>query len=216
MVLAPGLADRLSLVGGARRRLGVAAGVLLLLWVGCGEPRREARVPSSQAAPDLVEVAAPSEGDAEYSRLLELRQRASGGALLRLDADLKLAEQEHPLDFRFSYERAKLVVFGRRDHHEAFQRLRRAAEKAIETERSGHMLEMLRADGARAGPFWKLSRGHSEWNRILQALEQGNRDQLWHEHHAAAPAAAEDSREALARLLVVRGQVHGGHGEQEP
>ncbi len=99
-----------------------------------------------------------------------------------MDELLRAAESEFPLEFRFSYERAKVAVFGRHEHHEAFGRLSRAAEKAIATGRSGAMLEMLRSDGAQSGPFWKLARGHSEWHQIHAALEHGDREALWHEH----------------------------------
>ena len=109
---------------------------------------------------------------------------------------------------------------------EAFRRLRRAAEKAIETGRSEAMLEMLAKDGAPSGPLWKLARGHSEWRRILAALERSDRDTLWHadpraeagavpEAHSEAEAPEASGTAAVAnalkRLRLLRTRM--GHGE---
>lgn len=227
MVLEPEIADPLTLRRIRRvpfrdrtsPRFGIAIGVVALLCAGCSERRVETDgAESGPSAIDESVVQQPPGGEAVYARLLGERRRASGEALLVLDEELKVAEEEYPLDFRFSYERAKLVVFGRRDHHEAFRCLRRAAEKAIATGRVDSMLEMLRTDGTSTGRFWRLSRGHSEWKKILVALEHRDRDELWHEHHVAAAAptaapAASSPRAALDRLLVVRSRVRGGRGD---
>ncbi len=144
----------------------------------------EASVPARSEAP----LTDSSRSEALYRQLREKARKTSRETVVDVDELLRAAESEFPLEFRFSYERAKLVVFGRHEHHEAFGRLRRAAEKAIATGRSRLMLEMLRSDGAQRGPFRKLARGHSEWHQIHAALEHGDREALGREHHGAEPA----------------------------
>ena len=187
----------------------------------------EKTVPASQPAAPTGSARSAS----LYRRLRATAPNSSGESVLVIDERLKAAESEFPLEYRFSYERATLAVFGRHDHHEAFRRLRRAAEKAIETGRSEAMLEMLAKDGAPSGPLWKLARGHSEWRRILAALERSDRDALWHadpraeagavpeahseihpethsETHSEAEAAVAN---ALKRLRLLRARM--GNGE---
>ncbi len=172
-----------------------------------------ASVDTSPAGPGPPEIA--------YTELRSRGRRVSGDALLALDQELRDAEEEFPLEFRFSYEGAMLVVFGKREHHEAFRRLRRAAEKAIETQRSDAMLEMLRRDGAQSGPFWKLAHGHREWNAIHEALEHRDRERLWNEHGHAEPERRDSpqasSREnALDRLRVMRERIVMHESELRP
>ena len=210
---------------------GMAIGITALVSAGCvdGTVETEAAVSDpaamieekggvavSEKSPDVAEIssAAPGSGQAEavYGRLLEQGRYASGDALLAFDERLKAAEAEYPLDFRFSYERARLVVFGRHDHHEAFARLRLAAEKAIQTGRTETMLEMLRSDATRDGPFWRLSRGHSEWEQTHDALEHRDRDDLWHEHIAetavrTAPPPVSNAQRVVDRLWVARSRL---------
>ena len=188
----------------------------LSLDVAAGEKSAPAR---SAATPP-----GSSRSEALYRQLLERARGISGETAVAIDERLRDAESEFPLEFRFSYERAKVAVFGRHEHHEAFRRLSRAAEKAIATGRSGAMLEMLRSDGAQSGPFWKLARGHSEWRQIHAALEHGDREALWREHHGTETAiravpephakaeAPEASRNAvwsdgLDRLRLVRARI---------
>jgi hypothetical protein len=82
------------------------------------------------------------------------------------------AEEQFPRDYRFPYERAKLVINARetRSHHDAFDALSSAAERAINADKAQEMLRALESDSA--GDFHKLSRGHSEWAEIIEALEQ--------------------------------------------
>ncbi len=65
---------------------------------------------------------------AEYRRLAAAAQNASAAELLSVDRSLEAAERALPSDYRFTYERARLAVYGRAEHHEAFYHLRRAAE----------------------------------------------------------------------------------------
>ena len=177
------------------------------------ETAEPARVASAPAAPRRAEIA--------HAEPRSRGEHVSGDELLALDQELRDAEQEFPLEFQFSYERATLVVFGKREHHEAFRNLRRAAEKAIETQESDAMLEMLRRDGARNGPFWKLARGHREWNAIHEALEHRDRDRLWREDVHAEPVRSDASHaskheNALDRLRVMRERIGVFESERLP
>ena len=163
----------------------------------------------------------PARAEITHTELRSKRGRVSGDALPALDQELREAEAEFPLEFRFSYERASLAVFGKREHHEAFRLLRRAAEKAIETQDSDAMLEMLGRDGARNGAFWKLARGHGEWNAIHEALEHRDRERLRpvHGHTVLArqdPPQAPSLENALARLRVMRERMGRPESERHP
>ena len=207
------------------------------LGLGCADGSTEIDAPprpalhiaaGEEAAPAIAEASPPASrrSEALIRQLREEAQNNTWETALAVDERLRAAESEFPLEFRFSYERAQRAVFGRHEHHEAFGLLRRAAEKAIATERSEAMLEMLRSDGAQSGPFWKLTRGHSEWHQIVEALEHGDREALWHQPHetetahrvvpenraatqalaASRPAVSEDG---LDRLRLVRTRI--GH-----
>ncbi len=129
-----------------------------------------------------------ADAGAEYRRLAAAAQNASGAELLTVDRRLEAAERGLPSDYRFTYERARLAVYGRAEHHEAFYHLRRAAEKAIATERAPEMLDRLEEDGRPNGPLRRLAVGHVEWTLLHEALEYGDRHRLWHERgsrHAA-------------------------------
>ncbi len=132
----------------------------------------------SDGAPDEPEPA----GSARHRSLAAQARNASGAELLDMDRRLEAAEWEFPSDYRFTYERAGLAVYGRAEHHEAFYHLRKAAEKAIRTERAGEMLDRLEHDRGPAGRLRRLAVGHSEWRVLHEALEHGDTDRLWHEH----------------------------------
>ncbi len=246
LIVDPELPDPLIIAGprtaSLRDRIaafGMAIGITALVSAGCvdGTVETEAAVSDPAAmieekggvaasgkSPDVAEIssAAPGSGQAEavYGRLVEQGRHASGDALLAFDERLKAAEAEYPLDFRFSYERAKLVVFGRHGHHEAFARLRLAAEKAIQTGRTETMLEMLRSDATRDRPFWKLSQGHSEWEQTHHALENRDRNDLWHKHSAETTVAKQPPADANAqpvvnRLWAVRSRLSARPSEPE-
>ncbi len=221
----------------ATRAPALALAAALGLGLGCadGSTEIDATPPPAlhvaageESVPTIAEASPPASrrSEALTRQLREEARNATGESVLTVDERLRAAESEFPLEFRFSYQRAQRVVFGRHEHHEAFGLLRRAAEKAIETGRSEAMLEMLRSDGVQSGPFWKLTRGHSEWHQIVEALEHGDREALWHEPHEtetahrvepeslAATEALAASRTAvsehgLERLRLVRTRI--GH-----
>ncbi len=125
--------------------------------------------------------------DERYSDLAAEAQIATGADLPVVDRRLEAAEREFPSDYRFTYERATLAVYGRAEHHEAFFHLRRAAEKAIGTERAGEMLDRLEHDGEADGRLRKLAVGHDEWSVLHEALEHRDGDRLWHSHSRHPP-----------------------------
>ncbi len=147
---------------------------------------REAFSPQERypAATGLELPAVGGNAGAEYRRLAAAAQNASGAELLSVDRSLEAAERALPSDYRFTYERARLAVYGRAEHHEAFYHLRRAAEKAIATERAPEMLDWLEEDGRLHGRLRRLAVGHVEWTLLHEALEHGDRHRLWHERRS--------------------------------
>lgn len=86
-------------------------------------------------------------------------------------AQLAKAQAEFTWDYRFSYERAKLAVYGKAHHDEAFYHLYRAAEIAINNGDAEKMLQALQNDGNAS--FHNLT-DHDEWQTILNALRTKN------------------------------------------
>lgn len=104
----------------------------------------------------------------EWKRLREKRIAAKPSETTEVIAAFEDAEKKYPADYRFPYERAKLSIKGITSHHEAFGALSVAAGKAIDNGKSKEMLDSLTAD--KDGDFYKLSRGHHEWQVLMQAL----------------------------------------------
>lgn len=88
------------------------------------------------------------------------------------------AEKRYPLDYRFSYERAKLAtkMDSTHVHTAAFAVLFLAAAKAIDNGKADEMLSKLEAD--KYGDFHKLAHGHDEWTRLEQALKDKDKRML--------------------------------------
>lgn len=86
-------------------------------------------------------------------------------------AQLAKAQADFSWDYRFTYERAKLAVYGKAHHDEAFYHLYRAAEIAINNGDSERMAQALQNDSN--GPFHNLT-DHSEWQTVLNALRTKN------------------------------------------
>lgn len=80
------------------------------------------------------------------------------------------AQAEAPWDYRFTYERAKLAVYGMKNHDEAFSPLYHAAEIAIANGDADKMLQALETDAGEGRPLHKLSHGHTEWTTLINAL----------------------------------------------
>ncbi len=117
----------------------------------------------------------------EWKRLRERRIGAKPSETKEIIAAFEAAEKKYPNDYRFPYERAKLSIKGITSHHEAFGALSAAADKAIENGKSREMLDSLMADAD--GDFYKLSRGHHEWQALAQALSNKDERGLNELHH---------------------------------
>jgi hypothetical protein len=111
----------------------------------------------------------------EWKSLRERRIATQPFERSNIIALLEAAEKKYANDYRFPYERAKLSIKGITSHHEAFNALADAAEKAIDGDKAQEMLDNLLTD--QNGDFWKLARGHHEWHELIEALT--NKDQ----HH---------------------------------
>jgi hypothetical protein len=86
------------------------------------------------------------------------------------------AEKKYATDYRFSYERAKLFGKGMISHDEAFAALFAAAHKAINEGKAQDMLNGMTAD--KDSDFSRLSRGHHEWQVLMQALSNKDENAL--------------------------------------
>jgi hypothetical protein len=110
----------------------------------------------------------------EDDALLKLRQKritATAADKVNVLRDFARAEKQYPNDYRFPYEHAKLAVAGpqTKSFDAAFKALFAAAGRAIKAGKAQEMLQGLQAD--KSGDFQKLSRGHSEWAQVVQALK---------------------------------------------
>ena len=131
---------------------------------------------ASSATTTAAPIATSAGAGEEWKRLREKRISAKpseGGAVI---AALDEAEKKYPRDYRFAYERAKLSVKGITSHHEAFGALALAGEKAIDNGKAQEMLDSLKAD--EDGDFYKLSRGHREWQALAEALRNKDKGAL--------------------------------------
>lgn len=147
--------------------------------------------PAQTAVP--VQAAAPSEGetppiqnaasdaDTEWRRLRQERINALPSDRTAMIAALGAAEKKYGTDYRFAYERAKLSIKGITSHHEAFDALADAAGKAIDNGKTEEMLNNLTSD--KDGDFWKLARGHHEWNELIESLTAKDKQGLKDLHH---------------------------------
>lgn len=131
---------------------------------------------SSQSTPTVSDNSA----DAELSRLQETVNDAnsSGSEILAAITD---AEEKYPTDYRFTYERAKLVGKGLIKHKEGWAALRRSAEIAIDggkaQQMSADMVPRERSD------FARLSSHPAEWNEIIEALNNNDKTLLKNRNH---------------------------------
>jgi hypothetical protein len=116
--------------------------------------------------------------DAELKTLRERRIAATASDQAAMLQAFARAEKEHPNDYRFPYERAKLAMKGPQSHShdEAFDALSLAADKAINTGKAHEVLEGLEAD--KTGDFHKLSHGHREWIELVERLKKNDSNLL--------------------------------------
>lgn len=141
-----------------------------------------AQTPSSSSRPSEVNnKSASSAADDELTALRERRLRAQPSEGSKIVADLEAAEKKYPNDYRFPYERAKLSIKGVISHHEAFEALFLAAEKAIDNGKAQDMFNDLSSD--KDGDFYKASRGHREWGTLMEALKNNDKAHLKEHGH---------------------------------
>lgn len=136
---------------------------------------------SSASAPSAATTSAARTttgggAEEEWKRLREKRIGAKPSETGEIIAAFENAEKKYPNDYRFPYERAKLSIKGITSHHEAFGALSLAGEKAISNGKAQEMLDSLKAD--EGGDFYKLSRGHREWQTLAQALSNKDKKGL--------------------------------------
>jgi hypothetical protein len=122
--------------------------------------------PTAAITPQQATIAGTA--DEELKQLRERRVGAKPSERVEIISALEQAENRYPTDYRFPYELSKLSIKGTTSHHEAFEPLARAAQKAIDNGQAEEMLNRLLAD--KDGDFHKLSHGHHEWEAIEQAL----------------------------------------------
>jgi len=107
--------------------------------------------------------------DEELKKLRERSKSASASDRSKIFQAIAKIEKQYPRDYRFPYERAKLVAKGAKKK-EAFKALNVAAEKAINTGKANEMLNGLETD--KTGDFSELSQGRYEWSRLVAALKR--------------------------------------------
>jgi hypothetical protein len=131
-----------------------------------------APVSSVEIKPASLKTSSPEVPELALEQLRQLRgSKSDHSKVLR---SLSETETKYSNDYRFPYERARLVVMDHKKnfHEEAFAALSRAAQKAINSGKSGEMLQSLNKDSY--GDFQKLSHGHPEWIQLQKALKSRN------------------------------------------
>jgi hypothetical protein len=130
--------------------------------------------------PKTAPAADARSADAEFQTIKSRSNGVGDSDRERILRELKAAEKDYPKDYRFPYEQAKLSISPQEthSHHEAFDAIMRAAQKAIEYGKADEMLASLTSD--KDGDFYKLSRGHSEWQVVERALRDKDESQLRH------------------------------------
>lgn len=110
--------------------------------------------------------------DELLARLRERRITATNSERPKIVEAFAKIERKYPRDYRFPYERAKLVVKGPQSgaRNEAFKALSVAAERAIAAGKANEMLSGLETD--KAGDFHRLAQGRQEWTRLVAALKR--------------------------------------------
>ena len=135
--------------------------------------------PTSASSPHQTTLG--HSADDEITRLRDRRIVTKPSDSAEIIAALEQAEKQYPTDYRFAYELSKLSIKGIVTHHEAFESLARATEKAIDNGKAEEMLNSLMAD--KDGEFYKLSHGHHEWQMFEQALRNKDKKALKTDSH---------------------------------
>ena len=118
------------------------------------------------------------EEDPALEQLKQLRRNGYAANPAKSLKSITETERKYVDDYRFPYERAKVVVIDhkRNFHKEAFNDLARAAQKAISKGKANEMLQSLNKD--RDGDFQELSHGRREWTQLQKALKRKDANAL--------------------------------------
>jgi serine/threonine protein kinase len=181
----------LIIVGVALLVIGIAAGGAAgwMLWTRWenSKPKQEVQLkqpidapPRDEHTPKASERVTPQtsttdSADSEFNALRDKRSNPTAAQRPEFEPALKSAESKYPSDYRFTYERARSSV-SRPGHGETFNLLFQAGQKAIDNGKANEMLSDLIRD--KDADFYRLSRGHSEWNVLLEALRNSDREAL--------------------------------------
>lgn len=124
--------------------------------------------PPVEIKPASMEV---SDEDTALERLRQMRSAASPSDQSKILKNFSETERKYSKDYRFPYERAKVVIMTRKRNfrEEAFSALARAAQKAIHSGKAREMLQNLNKDSE--GDFQKISHGNREWAQLQKALK---------------------------------------------
>lgn len=123
-----------------------------------------------------------SGADDEFNRL---RARLNAAAASPKDKsalkrDLDSAESQFPEDYRFTYQKAKLEAAKNKSHHEAFEMLFGAGEKAVKADKSADLLNDLQKD---KNSDLKRLTDHKEWKVLEKALRDKDAEALEAKEH---------------------------------
>ena len=129
--------------------------------------------------PGNQKSASPSADD-ELNQLRERRVAAQESEKAEIIAAYRDAEKKYPTDYRFPYERARLIGKDFISHDDAFRALFIAAHKAIDAGKAQEMLDVMNAE--KDGDFHRLSRGHHQWKELDNALINNDTSALKSDH----------------------------------
>lgn len=135
--------------------------------------RRQAAVlaATTEVKPEPTPAPAANEW---LKELGDRRTRVTGSELANLIAEIKAAEAKYSLDYRFTYEHAKLEILGTGpSYNESFKLLLVAAEKAINNGDMNRMANALRQDQKEV--FRPLFEGQYQWPVLQLALGSGDK-----------------------------------------
>ena len=129
-------------------------------------PAQLVNEPKTQPSPSV------SPEDELLARLRERRVNATNVERPKIVEAFAKIERRYPRDYRFPYERAKLVAKAPQagSRNEAFKALSVAAERAITAGKANEMLSGLETD--KEGDFHRLAQGRQEWTRLVVALKR--------------------------------------------
>lgn len=118
--------------------------------------------------------------DEELTRLRNERLGSSPEETDKIAEKLEAAEKKYPNDYRFPFERA-LLVAASTNHHPTYSALSEAVRVALKNNQAEQMLnDLARYKNA---DFRRVSRGHSEWTQIENALRRKNENLLPKDEH---------------------------------